>query len=412
MADIRPFSAIRPRADLAQEFAALPYDVFDEKEARLFVNEHPGSFLAIDRPETQFPEGQDPYAPEVYEKARDLLWERVDRGDLIRESAPAYYLYEQTWRGRTQTGIVGLASIDDYQSGIIKRHENTRREKEEDRVRHVDVCNAQTGPIFLCFRRDEAIAGVVKACKSGQPLYEFTSHDGTKNRIWIIEKPNDITLIRDAFSSMNAIYIADGHHRCASAVRVGLARREAAGGGVELESDHFLSILFPEDELKILDYNRVVKDLNGRSKGEFMAAITGAFYAEESDTPVSPAVKGEFGMYLDDQWYLLKARDAVRREDAVEGLDVALLQRELLDPILGIRDPKTDPRIDFVGGVRGLSELERRCHTDMRVAFSLHPTSLSELFAVADEGRLMPPKSTWFEPKLLSGLFIHDIKGD
>ncbi|MBR5115421.1 MAG: DUF1015 domain-containing protein, partial [Lachnospiraceae bacterium] len=276
--------------------------------------------------------------------------------------------------------------------------------------RHVDVCDAQTGPIFLCFRRNTAIAEVVASCKSASPLYDFTSHDNTKNRIWIIDKPSDISVITDAFASMQAIYIADGHHRCASAVRVGLARREAAGGTKELESDHFLSILFPEDELKILDYNRVVKDLNGMDKGEFMAAITGAFDVKEAAGPVSPAGKGEFGMYLEDQWYLLRAKDAVRKQDAVEGLDVALLQRELLAPILGISDPKTDPRIDFVGGVRGLEELERRCHTDMRIAFSMHPTSLAELFAVADEGRLMPPKSTWFEPKLLSGLFIHGIR--
>ncbi|MCR5674204.1 MAG: DUF1015 family protein [Lachnospiraceae bacterium] len=410
MADVRPFCAIRPRADLVREFAALPYDVFDRKEARMFVREHPGSFLAIDRPETQFPEDQDMYAPEVYAKAHDLLWERVERGDLIKESSPAYYLYEQTWNGRTQTGIVACASIDDYRDGVVKKHENTRRDKEEDRVRHVDACDAQTGPIFLCFRRDGIIAQIVSSVKETEPVYDFTSHDSTKNRIWIIDKALDIQTLRERFTAMQAIYIADGHHRCASAVRVGQARREAAGVTGGLESDHFLSVLFPEDELAILDYNRVVRDLNGLDAGGFLDALAGAFIVEEADAPVSPERKGVFGMYLDGRWYRLFARPERISDDAVECLDVAYLQRELLAPVLGIDDPKTDTRIDFVGGVRGLAELERRCRTDMRVAFSMHPTSLQELFAVADAGRLMPPKSTWFEPKLLSGLFIHALR--
>ncbi|MBR4530291.1 MAG: DUF1015 domain-containing protein [Lachnospiraceae bacterium] len=406
MADVRPFCAIRPRVDLAEQIAALPYDVFDRKEARRFVEERPGSFLAIDRPETAFEEGHDMYAPEVYAKAHDLLWERIGKGDFVREQAPAYYLYEQTWRGRTQTGIVACASVDDYVSGVIKKHENTRKDKEEDRVRHVDACDAQTGPIFLCFRRDEAIAQVVASCRETEPVYDFTSHDNTKNRIWIIDKPDDIDRIAGAFRAMDSIYIADGHHRCASAVRVGLARREQSGGGA-LESDHFLAVLFPEDELQILDYNRVVRDLNGLTEEAFLAALAEKFDVTPAGQPVAPEAKGVFGMYLGEQWYRLCAKDAVKQTDAVEGLDVSLLQREVLAPILGIGDPKTDKRIDFVGGVRGLQELERRCHTDMCVAFSMYPTSLAELFAVADEGRLMPPKSTWFEPKLLSGLFIH-----
>ncbi|MCR5094657.1 MAG: DUF1015 family protein [Lachnospiraceae bacterium] len=411
MADIIPFSAIRPRADLAQEIAALPYDVFDREEARRFVEEHPGSFLAIDRPETQFPPDHDMYAPEVYAKAHDLLWQSIENGRFIREDRPAYYLYEQTFRGHVQTGIVACSSIDDYLSGVIKKHENTRSDKEEDRVRHVDACDAQTGPIFLCFRRQAEISAIVEKWRAVEPVYSFTSHDGTENRIFIINESSDIDRIRKVFQAMDAIYIADGHHRCASAVRVGRMRREAAGGA-PVPGDHFLAVLFPEDELRILDYNRVVRDLNGRTPEEFLEALRGIFTVEGSESAVSPEMKGVFGMFLGGRWYRLTAREEKRVDDAVEGLDVALLQREVLEPLLGISDPKTDKRIDFVGGIRGLGELERRCREDMQIAFSMHPTSLQELFAVADEGRLMPPKSTWFEPKLLSGLFIHDITGE
>ncbi|MCR4764366.1 MAG: DUF1015 family protein [Lachnospiraceae bacterium] len=409
MAKVLPFSAIRPRTDLVQDIAALPYDVFDRKEARRFVEEHPGSFLAIDRPETQFPEDEDMYAPKVYKKAHDLLWERVEKGDFVKDAAPAYYLYEQTWRGRTQTGLVACASIDDYLSGVIKKHENTRREKEEDRVRHVDACDAQTGPIFLVYRRDETLAQVMSVCKNTAPVYDFISHDGTKNRIWIIDKPDDIARVQGRFEAMDALYIADGHHRCASAVRVGQKRREQAGGKKGEPGDYFLSVIFPDDELAILDYNRVVKDLNGQNDEEFLKRVSERFAVREAGEAVSPARKGEFGMFLSEQWYHLTAKPEMMSLDAVEGLDVSLLQRELLTPVLGIGDPREDKRIDFVGGVRGLQELERRCRTDAKVAFSLHPTSLAELFAVADEDRLMPPKSTWFEPKLLSGLFIHQI---
>ena len=406
MADIRPFPAIRPRADLAEQIAALPYDVFDEEEARRFVLERPGSFLAIDRAETQFPEGQDPYAKEVYEKARDLLWSRVENGDFVKEENPCFYIYEQEWRGRVQTGIVACASIDDYMSGVIKKHENTRRDKEEDRVRHVDTCGAHTGPIFLCYRRNEELASIVSEIKNTEPIYDFTSHDSTKNRVWIVSDDDKIAGISRAFEGMDSIYIADGHHRCASAVRVGVERREK---GIADDSGHFLSILFPDDELQIMDYNRVVRDLNGLSEEEFMARVSDVFSVSEAAEPVSPEKKGVFGMLLGGRWYRLEIKPGFTSDDAVKGLDVSVLQDNLLGPVLGIDDPRTDTRIDFIGGVRGLGELERRCATDMKIAFSMHPTTLAELFRVADEGRLMPPKSTWFEPKLLSGLFIHAL---
>ncbi len=406
MADIRPFPAIRPRADLAEQIAALPYDVFDEEEARRFVKERPGSFLAIDRAETQFPEGCDPYAKEVYEKARELLWSRVEAGEFVKEDKPCYYIYEQEWRGRVQTGIAACASIDDYVSGVIKKHENTRRDKEEDRVRHVDTCGAHTGPIFLCYRRNEELASIVSRIKKQEILYDFTSHDDTKNRVWRADRNEDIAAIGSAFEGMDSIYIADGHHRCASAVRVGLERREK---GIADDSGHFLSILFPDDELQIMDYNRVVKDLNGLTEEDFMARVTDVFAVSEAGSPVSPEKKGVFGMFLGNRWYRLEVKPEYTSDDAVRGLDVSVLQDVLLGPVLGIGDPRTDMRIDFIGGVRGLGELERRCAADMKVAFSMHPTTLTELFKVADEGRLMPPKSTWFEPKLLSGLFIHAL---
>ena len=406
MADIRPFQAIRPRVDLAEQIAALPYDVFDEEEARRFVEERPGSFLAIDRAETQFPVGQDPYAKEVYEKARELLWSRLEAGDFVKEEIPCFYIYEQEWRGRVQTGIAACASIDDYMNGVIKKHENTRRDKEEDRVRHVDTCGAHTGPIFLCYRRNAGLASIVSEIKKTDPIYDFTSHDSTKNRVWVVCDADWIAGISRAFEAMDSIYIADGHHRCASAVRVGEKRREK---GIHDDSGHFLSILFPDNELAIMDYNRVVRDLNGLSVEDFLARVSEAFVVSEADSPVAPDRKGVFGMFLGKRWYRLEIKPEYTSDDAVKGLDVSVLQDNLLGPVLGIGDPRTDTRIDFIGGVRGLGELERRVATDMTVAFSMHPTTLAELFKVADEGRLMPPKSTWFEPKLLSGLFIHAL---
>ncbi len=429
MADIRPFRAYRPAKGMEERIAALPYDVYSREEACAVVAENPDSFLAIDRAETQFDSTTDTYAPEVYEKAAEMLRERIEEGKFRQEDTPCYYLYELTMEGRSQTGIVACASIDDYCNNVIKKHENTRADKEADRIRHVDVCNMQTGPIFLAYRETIPLKQIKQEVKKLAPVYDFVTQDHVGHRVWVISKPEQIAAIRDAFAQIYQIYIADGHHRCASAVRVGLMRREQNPGyEKDAEFNYFLSVIFPDEELKILDYNRVVRDLNGLTEETFLEKIRQFFTVRieiskqpdsipvESKKSFAPEKKGQFGMYLNGTWYSLTAKESIRSEDAVKGLDVSVLQDYLLGPILGIHDPKTDRRIDFVGGIRGLSELMCRCtpktpgaEPEMAVAFSMYPTSIRELFAVADAGLLMPPKSTWFEPKLRSGLFLHSL---
>ena len=414
MADIRPFKAYRPAEGKAQTIASLPYDVFNEQEARAAVLKNPDSFLAIDRPETLFPEGQDMYAPEVYAKAREVLWDKIEKKDFIQDEDNCYYIYEQTMNGRTQTGIVALSSIDDYLNNVIKKHENTREDKEKDRIEHVYTCDAQTGPIFLCYRENDIISQIVDRVKEvDEPVYDFVSEDGVHSRVWIMDDEDENNMISRAFAGIGEIYIADGHHRCASAVKVGLRKREENEGKVrgKQEYDYFLSVLFPDTQLMIMDYNRLVRDLNGMTAQEFLDKLSGKFEVKSETEAVKPASKGEFGLYLEKKWYRLRAHEDIMKNDPVEGLDVSVLQNEVLSPMLGIGDPRLDKRIDFVGGIRGLGELERRCNEDMAIAFSMYPTSIAELFAVADAGKLMPPKSTWFEPKLLSGLFIHPICG-
>lgn len=411
MATIKAFECIRPNEDVADRVAALPYDVYNREEACSEVAREPLSFLAIDRAETQFDSSVDTYANEVYDKARQLLDERIADGTFITDTDKAYYVYELTMNGRVQTGIAACASIDDYQNNIIKKHENTRADKEQDRINHVDRCSAQTGPIFLAYRADDVIRKEVAKAKQEKPLYSFTSSDGIKHRVFKIADKEAVDNIKNAFAGIDDIYIADGHHRAASAVKVGLRRRASHPDytGNE-EFNYFLSVLFPDEELMIMPYNRVVKDLNGYSVEDFKKLVSEKFDIQESDSAVSPDKKSVFGMYLDKKWYKLIAKKDIISDDPVDGLDVAILQDNLLEPVLGIHDPKTDKRIDFVGGIRGLSELERRCQDDCVLAFSMYPTSIEELFAVADAGRLMPPKSTWFEPKLRSGLFIHRIE--
>ena len=411
MAVIKAFECIRPDEKVADRVAALPYDVYNREEALKEVEREPLSFLAIDRAETQFDSSVDTYADCVYDKARELLDSRIADGTFITDTDKAYYVYELTMNGRTQTGIAACASIDDYNNNIIKKHENTRADKEQDRINHVDRCSAQTGPIFLAYRADEVIRNEVAKAKETKSLYSFTSPDGIRHQVYKISNAQSVENIEKAFVGIDDIYIADGHHRAASAVKVGLKRREEHPDYTgEEEFNYFLSVLFPDEELMIMPYNRVVKDLNGYSKEEFIKKIEEKFEIEESAAAVEPAYKAEFGMYLDEKWYKLKAKKDILSDDPVDGLDVAILQNNLLEPVLGIHDPKTDKRIDFVGGIRGLLELEKRCHTDCVLAFSMYPTSIAELFAVADAGRLMPPKSTWFEPKLRSGLFIHKIE--
>lgn len=313
--------------------------------------------------------------------------------------------------GRSQTGIVACSSIDDYVNGVVKKHENTREDKELDRIRHVDTVNAQTGPIFLAYRQNETLKAIVAEEKAKPALYDFVSDDGIHHRVWKIDDPAQKEAIEAAFAAIPATYIADGHHRAASAVKVGLKRRaENPGYTGEEPFNYFLSVLFPDEELMILPYNRVVKDLNGLSREQFFEAVKEKFELEEiGKEPYAPAEKGTFGMYLDNTWYALKVLPQYKSADPVKGLDVSILQDQLLGPVLGIGDPRTDKRIDFIGGIRGLKELERRVSEDMEIAFSMYPTSIEELLAVADAGLLMPPKSTWFEPKLRSGLFIHRL---
>lgn len=412
MAQIKPFRAIRPRLGLEERIAALPYDVYSSQEARIEVQKEPLSFLKIDRAETQFDPDYDMYADEVYQRAHDMLWEMVANGDFIQDQTPCYYVYELMMQGRSQTGIAACASIDDYLLQVIKKHENTRADKEADRIRHVEACQAHTGPIFLAYRKQEEIEREVASAKQKKPVYDFTAKDGVTHRIWIIDEEAAVTRIAQAFAAIQSIYIADGHHRCASAVKAGLHQRKANPDhtGAE-EYNYFLAVLFPDEELMIMDYNRVVKDLNGLTPEQFLEKLSPWYEVTAGGKgPIRPAGRGEIGLYLEEQWYCMRLREGVRSQDPVAGLDVSVLQDTVLGPVLGIMDPKTDKRIDFVGGIRGLSELERRVRMDCAAAFAMYPTSIRELFDVADASLLMPPKSTWFEPKLRSGLLIHSIK--
>lgn len=424
---VKPFAAVRPTASVADQVAALPYDVYDRAEAVAAVDGEPLSFLNIDRPETQFSADADMYAPEVYAKARELFDARRADGTFVTEPAPCFYLYELTMNERSQTGVVACCAIDDYLENVIKKHENTLEKKELDRIRHIDALDAQTGPIFLTYRDSDAIDILVAAVKKTAPLYDFAGEDGVTHRVWRMAAASEETACSQAYAGLVAAfakvpcaYIADGHHRAASAVKVGLARREANPGydGTE-EFNYFMSVLFPASQLSILAYNRVVRDLNGLTKDEFLNALAGENgpfeIIHKQESQLEPIDKGAVGMYLDREWYGLGVKPEFENSDPVEGLDVSILQEKVLAPILGIGDPRTDERIEFVGGIRGLRELERKVNRiDARgdgpaVAFAMFPTSIDELLNVADAGRLMPPKSTWFEPKLRSGLFAHLI---
>ena len=428
MAEVRPFRAWRPAQGLAERIAALPYDVVNGKEAREETRREPFSFLAVDRPETQFEEeNMDVTEDRVYERAGTLLRQWMKEGSLQQEAEPCYYIYELERQGRVQTGIAACVSVDDYLNGVIRRHENTRSDKEEDRTRHVRACEAQTGPVFLAYRAAKAVTSVTGRCRREACLYDFACPDGSSHRVWRIGRKEDIRAVHEAFEKVERLYIADGHHRCASAVRVAQeCRRRCPDYTGEEPFNFILSVLFPDDQLTILEYNRVIRDLNGMTPQEFLRKIEEIFEITPEEGPYRPERKGRFGLYLQKKWYRLvrkpeigeqygkagTAGDSLRKPDPVRKLDVAVLQRMILEPVLGITDPRTDERIDFVGGIRGLKELERRCEQDCAAAFSLYPTSIGELFSVADAGLLMPPKSTWFEPKLRSGLFIHSLKDE
>ncbi len=412
MALIKPFIGFRPNQEVAHKVAALPYDVYSRAEAKQEISREPLSFLRVDRPETSFEDSVETYDSRVYVKAKELLMKMLSDGILIQEQTECYYVYELIMDGRSQTGLVACASIDDYINNRIKKHENTREDKEIDRIKHVDSCNAQTGPIFLAYRAHQLINDIVEQTKTESALYSFKAVDGVIHNVWSISNLEQILDIKKAFKAIDSIYIADGHHRAASAVKVGLKRRqenpEYTG---EEEYNYFLSVLFPHDQLMIMPYNRVVKDWNGLSKEELLAGINESFHVNKiGETPYTPNKKAGFGMYLEGEWYALSAKEELLEiADPVASLDVSLLQDYLLNPVLGIKDPRVDNRIDFVGGIRGLKELEKRVNQDMKIAFSMYPTSIEELFEVSDAGKLMPPKSTWFEPKLRSGLFVHMI---
>ncbi len=411
MATVKPFCAIRPRQDIASRVAALPYDVYNRAEAKEETKREPLSFLCIDRAESQLGDDVDTYDPRVYEKAKSLMKKRIDDNTFVQDSTPCFYIYELVMDGRSQTGIVGCSSIDDYISGVIRKHENTRADKEEDRIRHVDALSAQTGPIFLAYRGRDDIREIISRVRKTPALYDFTSNDGISHRVWAIREDADICAIEKAFADTDHTYIADGHHRCASAVKVGQMRRKSHPDydGSE-QFNYFLSVLFADEELMIMDYNRVVKDLNGLDEKTVLEKLSEIGSLEKKDSKYRPEAKGCVGVYTGGSWYKLKFYDDIIVDDPVEGLDVSILQNNVLAPLFGINDPKTDKRIDFVGGIRGLGELERRVNEDCRIAFAMYPTGIDELFAVADAGLLMPPKSTWFEPKLRSGLFIHEIE--
>ena len=414
MAVFQPFCAVRPKPQYARDVAALPYDVMNSEEARIAVEDKPLSFLHVDKAEIDLPRDVDPYDACVYEKARDNLQKLMADGYMIQDEAPCFYLYRQIMNGRSQTGLVGCASIDDYLNDVIKKHEFTRADKEEDRVRHVDVCDANTGPIFLAYRGSDAISRLTAQWQQNHdPVYDFVTDDGIGNTVWVIDEKAVCDELQKAFAAAGNLYIADGHHRCASAVRVGKKRRAQFPDydGTE-EFNYFLAVAFPKDELAIMDYNRVIRDLGGMTPTQLLEKLGEAFTVEPAPaSPYRPEARHTFGLLLDGTWYRLTAKNGTFDEaDPVASLDVSILQTNCIAPIFGIEDPRTDKRIDFVGGIRGLGELERRCKTDMRLAFSMYPTSLNELMAIADAGRVMPPKSTWFEPKLLSGLFIHNLK--
>jgi uncharacterized protein (DUF1015 family) len=407
---IKAFTGLRPAAGREKDVAAPPYDVVSEAEARALVADSPWSFLHISRPEVDLAQGTDPYAAEVYAKGRENLDRMVAEGVLSRDAEPSYYVYRITMGSHVQTGLVAGASVQAYDADRIKKHEFTRPVKEDDRVRNVDTLNAQTGPVFLVYPSDAAINDILATRAGAPPDMDVTAAGGVRHELWRISDAATVQALTDAFEALPALYVADGHHRSAAASRVAAIRREANPAHSGEESyNYFLSVIFPHDEMQILDYNRVVKDLNGLDSADFMQKITAAFSVETRDGQAKPAGAGEFGMYLGGQWYRLRIKaDRVPANDPVARLDVSLLQNNLIQPLLGIDDPRRDNRIDFVGGIRGLGELEKRVDSgDWQVAFALYPTSMEALMAVADAGEVMPPKSTWFEPKLADGLVSH-----
>ncbi len=409
MSLIRPFAALRPAPGRAQEVIAPPYDVLNTEEARALASGRPWSFLHISKPEIDLPPETDPYAPEVYAKAAENLKKMLDAGVLAQDDAPCYYAYRIVMGSHVQTGLVAAASVADYDVNRIRRHEFTRPDKEDDRVRQIEALNAQTGPVLLAYPHQPEVDALLAAAAQAQPDADATSEAGVRHTLWVIREAKTLARLTALFDAMPAIYIADGHHRSAAASRICAARKESNPKHTGNEAyNSFLSVIFPDHQMKILDYNRVIKDLNGLTEAEFLKRVAESFTIEDAAGPVSPAQPREFGLYMGGRWRRLHIHPGLVPADPVERLDVSLLQNHLIAPILGITDPRRDKRIDFVGGIRGLAELERRVDSgEMALAFALHPTRMEDLMAVADAGEVMPPKSTWFEPKLADGMASH-----
>ncbi len=404
MSLIRPFAGLRPVPERANDVVAPPYDVLNSEEARERAADRPLSFLHISKAEIDLPPGTDPYDPSVYAKAAENLHKLIAEGVLRREDKPVYYVYRLTMGEHVQTGLVAVASVADYDKNRIRKHEFTRPAKEDDRVRQIEALNAQTGPVLLAYRSQDDIDALIASVTNNPPEYDLVADDGIGHTFWVLDDKPTIDRLTDGFEAMEAIYIADGHHRSAAASRVAASK----GGPPDAMSRYFLSVIFPHKQMKILDYNRVVKDLNGLSEMQLLEKIATAYDVNQSAEPVSPSQPGEFGMYLGGQWYRLNIHPERIPADPVARLDVSLLADNLLEPLLNISDPRTDPRIDFVGGIRGLGELEKRVDSgEMAVAFSMFATTMEDLMAVADANEVMPPKSTWFEPKLADGLVSH-----
>ncbi len=408
MASIVPFKALRPQAQFAKQVASRPYDVLNSSEAKIEARGNPSSFLHITKSEIDLPENTDIHSGEVYEKAKENLRAFIQRNIVFREDKPCYYIYQLVMNGRSQTGLVCGSTINDYENDIIKKHEHTRPEKEQDRINHIKTSGAQTGNVFLAYRTVEEIETIIEQWKQrNSAVYNFTADDDIQHTVWVISNDTAIQKITELFATrVPHTYIADGHHRAASAAKV----NKVLGSKASANADIFLTTLFPSGQLHIMDYNRVVKDLNGLEENEFLTRLNESFEVEQSPSCFSPTQLHEFGMYLGKNWYKLMAKDGTYTSDPIGILDVTILQNNLLDTILGIKDQRTDKRIDFIGGIRGLGELEKRVNSgEMKVAFSLYPVSVQQLFDIADSGNVMPPKSTWFEPKLRDGLLTHLI---
>lgn len=407
MVTIHPFKALRPAAELAKQVASRPYDVLNSKEAKTEAQGNNASFLHITKSEIDLPENIDSHSQEVYIKAKENLDAFISRKILFRESKACYYIYELTMNGKSQTGLVCGSSVDDYENGLVKKHEFTRPEKEQDRINHIKTTGAQTGNVFLAYRNVAEVDTIINKWKEKSPVYNFTADNNIQHTIWIVNDDVTIENISSLFKEkVPCTYIADGHHRAASAAKV----RAALGDKAKEGADYFLTTLFPSDQLHIMDYNRVVTDLNGLSEEDFLSSIKNNFKVEKADKAFSPGKLHEMGMYLNNQWYRLTANEGSYSDDPIGILDISILSNNLLDRVLNIKDQRTDKRIDFVGGIRGLGELEKRVNSgEMAVAFSLHPVTIQQLFDIADSGNVMPPKSTWFEPKLRDGLLTHLI---